>query len=95
MTANEKVKYIINDYIENVIDKVGEVKATDKWFDNYKQVQSNFLLRYKDNSMSQFATRLANLYGYVVDGEYMSLLASDRSKRREKRSDDKITTEEK
>lgn len=95
MTANEKVKYIINDYIENVIDKVGEVKATDKWFENYKQVQSNFLLRYKDNSMGQFATRLANLYGYVVDGEYMSLLTSDGSKRRKNHSDDKITTEEK
>ena len=95
MTANEKVKYIIKDYIENVIDRVGDVKATDKWHDNYRKTQSDFLLRYKDNSMYSFVSSLANAYGDVVDQEYVSLIASNKAKQKEKHSGDKVTAEEK
>ena len=76
MDYNEKVKYIIKDYTENVINKIGIRKDGDEWFDKYLKLQSDFILKYKDNSMSQFAKRLSLAYGEVVD---MSVRTSDRS----------------
>ena len=67
MDYNEKVKYIIKDYTENVIDKVGINDGSEKWFERYLNTQSEFIKKYDQNSMSKFAKRISLAYGEVVD----------------------------
>lgn len=69
MNYNEKVKYIINDYITQVIDKIGLNDGSEEWFEKYLKTQSEFVMKYRTNSMSQFAKRLSLAYGEVVDHE--------------------------
>ena len=74
MTTNEKVKFIVGDYM-NAIDSIGSMPGekilAEKWFEEqFRPMQNNFMTKYRNNSMSAFANKLAVAYGDVVEGEF-------------------------
>lgn len=74
MTTNEKVKFIIGDYM-NAIDSIGSMPGekvlAEKWFDEkFRPMQNSFLTKYRGNSMNAFVSKLVIGYGDVIEAEY-------------------------
>ncbi len=74
ITINEKVKFILNDYQELVVDLLPDIPDTaeeaKEWLDEMNSLSDTWYERYKDNSMRAFALNLNTLFISELEKEY-------------------------
>ncbi len=74
MKDMEKQEYIRKDFEKRVVVSLGNMpsvkKQADKWFMEFIKLQSEFLTRYKENSMFDYAKKISLAFGDQVEDEY-------------------------
>ena len=83
MNHKDKALFIINDYMK-VMDEIGTMPCekilAEKWFDeSFRANQDKFVKKYANNSMKNFASRLALAYGDVVEKELKDMFTPPNS----------------
>lgn len=73
-SVQNKVKFILNDYQELVVDSLPDIPDTmedaKKWLDEMNSLSNTWYERYKDNSMRVFALNLNTLFIIELEKEY-------------------------
>ena len=74
MDRLQKEEYINKDFKQKVVSPLGNMpsvkKQADKWFMEFIKLQSEFLTRYKENSMFDYAKKISLAFGDQVEDEY-------------------------
>lgn len=79
MTEDKKITYIVSDFVQNFIEKIGpmpdNISTADSWINQvFIPAGDKWMLKYKNNSMYSFAKKIALAYMDIVDKQYREML---------------------